>query len=93
MLPVQGVFEVLLTMLQRDGTLAGIFGQMAELRKANEGNEEFKVWVLNRIPVSLEAMITGGWVDASYNPKYRLAPRSATMQSLHWHTEPEVSAP
>jgi len=79
--------EVLVTILQRDGTLAGIFGQLDQLRKANVGNEEFKVWVLNRITISLEAMIAGGWVTASYNPKFNLASRKADNQSLHWHVD------
>lgn len=87
LLPILGVFEVLVRMLQRDGTLAGIFGQMSELRKANAGDEDFKVWILNRIPTSLDAMITGGWVIPSYNPKFNVASRSGDLQSLHWHTE------
>ena len=87
LLPLEGVFEVLVTILQRDPTAPGIFRQIDELRKANLGNDQFKVWVLNRISISLEAMITDGWVTPSHDPRFPLTSRNGSTGTVHWHSE------
>ncbi len=87
LLPLVGVFEVLVDILQRDPTLPGIMRQLRGLAEGNAGNQEFKIWVLDRIPVALEALITGGWVVPSYDPSLPLIKSEQDVKVMHWHTD------
>ncbi len=87
LLPLVGVFEVLVDILQRDPTLPGIFRQIRGLTEANPDNAEFKTWVLDRIPVALEAMIAGGWVLPSHDPRLPLSKTNSNVEVMHWHSD------
>lgn len=87
LLPLVGVFEVIVDILQRDPTLPGILGQIRALTEGNQGNADFKIWILDRIPVALEALIAGGWVVASHDPRFPLAKTNRDVLVMHWHTD------
>lgn len=87
LLPIVGVFDVLVDVLQRDPTLPGIMRQLNNLAQGNLGNRDFKLWVLDRVPVALEAMIAGGWVTPSFDSRYPLSTTNKAIPVMHWHTD------
>ncbi|MHB8636855.1 MAG: NAD(P)/FAD-dependent oxidoreductase [Fimbriimonadaceae bacterium] len=86
LLPLVGVYEVIVEILQGQSTLPGIAREMHALKLANAGNELFKMWVLDRVPVALEALIAGGWVATSHDPKLPVAPVNP-YTPMYWHEE------
>lgn len=87
LLPLVGVYEVIVQILKRASTLVGIAREMRDLDVANKGNKVFKMWVLDRIPVALEALIAGKWITASYDPKLPLAPANP-YTPMFWREQP-----
>ncbi len=87
LLPLIGVFQVIVDILQRDTALAGIFRQLNALAKAHQGDEVFKTYVLDRVTVSMESMIAGGWVIPSLDPKIPVPTPKSGFQVIHWHEE------
>jgi flavin-dependent dehydrogenase len=87
LLPLEGVFEVIVTMLERDGTLPGITGQLGNLARQYQGDDYFKTWVLDRFTVALEAMIHNGFVEASYDPALPLSSLAQDLSTFRWHEE------
>ena len=85
LLPLVGVFEVLVDVLQRDPTLPAILRRIHGLAEANRNNPDFKLWVLDRIPVAMEALIAGGWVVPSYDPRLPLSKTNQAVEVMHWH--------
>lgn len=85
--PLVSVFEALYRVLSKDPSLPGMFKQFQELAKINAGNPDFKIWVLDRIPVALEALIAGGFVVPSYDSRYPLIPPRSDVDVMHWHTD------
>ena len=85
LLPLVNVYGVLVDILQRNPTLPGILRQIRMLTEGNRGNADFKTWVLDRIPVAMEALIAGGWVVASYDPRLPLSKTNQSVEVMHWH--------
>ncbi|MHB8636854.1 MAG: NAD(P)/FAD-dependent oxidoreductase [Fimbriimonadaceae bacterium] len=86
LLPLVGVYKVIVDMLRRVSTLSDIGREFHRLKLANPGNERFKTYVLDRVPVAFEALIAGGWIKASRNPTLPLAPINPFVP-MHWHED------
>lgn len=93
LLPLVGVFEVIVDILGRASTVLEIARELQALDRANPGNRVFKTYVLDRVPVAFEALIAGKWVTATYDPKLPLAPANPFVP-MHWHqdTNPALKA-
>ncbi|HLK14926.1 MAG TPA: NAD(P)/FAD-dependent oxidoreductase [Fimbriimonadaceae bacterium] len=86
LLPLVGVYEVIVDILQKTSTLPGIGRELQALKLANPGNQLFKTYVLDRVPVAFEALIAGGWVVGSYDPKLPVAPINPHTP-IKWHED------
>lgn len=85
--PLLSVYRVLFNVLKSNSTLPKILREMDILAEVNRESEEFRIWVLDRWPLALEALIAGGWVMASYDPKLNTAKLSIPTAPLRWHAE------
>jgi flavin-dependent dehydrogenase len=86
-LPLEGVFDMLFHLLGRYSTLDEIVAELNRLAIAHKNDEEFQTWYINRVPVAFEAMIVGGWVDATLDPSKRVMPVSSQTRVMHWHID------
>ena len=86
-LPLEGVFEMLFNVIKQFSTLKEIVAELNRIALSREGDEEFKTWYINRVPVAFEAMIVGGWIDASLDPSKPTMPVNSRTKVMHWHVE------
>ena len=86
LLPLIGVFEVIVQILERQSTLNGIGRELHELNLANPGNKAFKTFILDQVPIAFEALIAGGWIVPSHDPTVPLAPANQFVP-MKWHEE------
>ncbi len=77
LLPIRGVFELWIEILQRESRLPGILTRLNKLKEDNKDDKVFLSEVLGPSSSALEAMILDGWVDASYDPSLPLVPMTA----------------
>lgn len=87
MFPIENVYKAIYDILVRHQKLPEILREVQLLGSANKNNETFKIYVLNRIPVALEALIHSGWITASYDPSLPLARTSKDTQVMRWHVD------
>jgi hypothetical protein len=73
-LPVSGVFEFLLDILQRDYRLPAIIHMIGSVAEKHKNDPEFRSTVQIWITQAMEALVRDGWVQASYDPQYPLFP-------------------
>jgi hypothetical protein len=86
-LPMVDAFEVWIETLKNWSRLPDINRAMAELHRRHAGNPLFKTAVGTRLVSTLEAMITDGWVVASYDPSIALPPAPKTHSSVRTHEQ------
>jgi flavin-dependent dehydrogenase len=86
-LPLEGVFEMLFNLLKEHSTLERIVAELNRIAIDRKNDEEFQTWYISRVPVAFEAMIVGGWVDASLDPAKPVMPVSSNTRVMHWHVE------
>lgn len=86
-LPLEGVYEVLFKIVQHYSKLKDIIGRLNTIAREHQGDEYFKTWVIDRVPVAFEAMIESGWVKASLDPTQPVMPRNAGTSVMRWHTD------
>ncbi len=86
-LPLEGVFEMMFHVLSKYSALKDIVGELNRIALSRKGDKEFETWYINRVPIAFEAMIVGGWVDASLDPSQPLMPVISNTTVMHWHTE------
>jgi len=72
LLPISGVFEFWVEVLQRESKLPAILALWGKVREQHKDNAEFRTSIGSQMPAALEAMILDGWVDASYDPSLPL---------------------
>ncbi|MES1227839.1 MAG: hypothetical protein ABUL72_04155, partial [Armatimonadota bacterium] len=68
-------------------TLKDVIGEISRIAVQNKGDEFFKVWYIDRVPVAFEAMIESGWVKASLDPTQPIMPKNSTTKTMRWHKD------
>src|SRR5579871_1569276 len=89
-LPIAAVIELLVNILQRTSTLDGIMGSLEAIYRARSNDFEFIAGTLRFAIEGLEAMISDGWVKASYDPSRPLAQlgtKNGQAVEFRWHEE------
>lgn len=66
-LPIQGHFEVLVNLLQKERRLPAIAQMMAQMAKERSHEPDVRMF-LSMLPEAIEGMIRDGWIRASYDP-------------------------
>jgi flavin-dependent dehydrogenase len=84
-LPRVDAFDVWIETLKKWSRLPDINRSMAELHRAHANNPLFKQAVSTRLVSTLEAMITDGWVEASFDPTIPLPPAPKSHASVRTH--------
>lgn len=85
-LPVVGVIDFVVYLLQLERTSAGILKRVREEASRRRSDPGFMA-DLRKIPQALEAMILDGWVRASYDPSLPLLNASGTAEVVRWASE------
>jgi len=94
-LPVYGVFEFVIYLLQLERNSAGILARVRSEAQRHRSEGEFMAR-LKQVPQALEALILDGWVKASYDPAFPLLPSKHTSEMIRWDHEivaPPMPAP
>lgn len=91
LLPLTGPIELLVQILQRVRTLPAIREYLLNVARQNQNDVEFMENVMLRIGIALEAMITDGWVKASYDPKLPLTEDPARPSGIAKNADPPVT--
>ena len=86
-LPLEGVYEMLFSILSRHSKLKEIISELNRISIQHQGDEFFKTWYINRVPVAFEAMIESGWVRASLDPSQPVMPIRSGGGAMHWHQD------
>lgn len=86
-LPVTGVFETLIGILERNSSADGIIANIDQLARTHYQNSDYMANVIVRIPQALEALILDGWVTASRDPSMPLPPKPPKLASMHWNRD------
>ncbi|MGV3617359.1 MAG: NAD(P)/FAD-dependent oxidoreductase [Fimbriimonas sp.] len=86
-LPLHSQILMLVDVLQEESRYPMIMRQIAEMAKRSA----FVAHVLPEVPETLEAMISDGWIDASYDPKLPLMKRNRESRTIHANQDPAPS--
>lgn len=86
-LPLMGVIEFLVNILQRESKLPGILARLEEAAAKHAKDADFMFSVMNHVTLAMEAMITDGWVKASYDPSLPLAPVGGGSSQVRWNRD------
>lgn len=92
-LPVVDTAEIWIAILSQVSELPDINRAMADLHRRHGNDYQFKTAIAPRLVTTLEAMITDGWVIATYDPKIILPPPTAPQASVHSHVTDQKSKP
>lgn len=87
-LPVTGVFETVIGILERNSKVQDIVANVQYLAQQHGGDQDYMANVVVRIPEALEALIQDGWVKASYDPSFPLPPKPHRVESMRWNRDP-----
>jgi len=86
-LPIRGVFELLVGILEHESKLRNIVDVINYCAQQNTNNPDFMRNVLPQITQGLEAMVRDGWVEGSYDPAEPLAKVSSGFVGFHPNTD------
>jgi flavin-dependent dehydrogenase len=86
-LPLQHVFEVWVDILKRFSKLPDINRAIRDYQQRYGQNPVFQQHVMSRLVSALEALISDGWVEASYDPSLPLLPKPKPSDAVHSHVE------
>lgn len=90
-LPVDGVFEPVLNVLQREKRLEGIvnaFKSMGQMATDEQQRTAIVVAALS----ALEALVFDGWVKASHDPNQPLLDLAVGYGAIHWNRDAPIEA-
>jgi hypothetical protein len=82
-LPVFGTFEVLVKVLEVEWRLPHIVQMLGRMAEQHAKDPYFLKNILVPVAPSLEAMVSDGWVRASYDPKLPLAKLDGGFAGFH----------
>lgn len=86
-LPLTGSIQVLVDMLQLTSKLPELLQMMDKLAQHHSSDRDFMQNVVLAIPMTLEALISDGWVQASYDPNLPLVPPPDRGTGVAWDSE------
>lgn len=86
-LPVAGVLQVTIDILERSSRLPDILAMIGKLAQENMDDEKFLRDIVQAIPMALEAMVEDGWVQASYDPNLPLVPPPPIETGVFWNKD------
>ncbi|HWD40009.1 MAG TPA: hypothetical protein VG944_14260, partial [Fimbriimonas sp.] len=87
-LPLLGAMNLMVDILQRACRLHQIREIVDILTKRHENDKAFLSDYVSRLGPALEAMVTDGWVKASYDPNFPMATLPRQMgEVIHWNED------
>lgn len=86
-LPIRGVIEVLIDMLQLASKLPDLLSLIEKSAMIHQENIQFMEEIVLMIPIALEAMINDGWVVASYDPSLPLVEPPMPASGIFWNRD------
>jgi hypothetical protein len=90
LIPLIGPIELWVQILQRAKRLPDIRRLLLEVAEKNKDDAVFMENVMVRIGIALEAMITDGWVKASYDPSLPLTSDPVRPTGLSKNMDPPI---
>jgi flavin-dependent dehydrogenase len=87
-LPLAGVMQATLDILQLSSKLPDILQMIAKLAQHSQEDPDFMQNVVQMIPVALEGMIADGWVHASFDPDLPLVSPPPMATGIYWNNDP-----
>ena len=93
LLPVLGCTDLVLHILQKHTERNEIAAALLEVSRRYSTNETFVMQVLSRFEITLEAMISDGWVRASYEPSVPMTPLPNNRTVLEWLASYQLELP
>jgi flavin-dependent dehydrogenase len=94
LLPLDGVFDLLVNILQREKTSRGIVNRLKEAAEGLRGDPMMRHHIVISALRAWEALVLDGWVKASYDPAVELVDLKSEYTAIGWNTysrEPEDS--
>lgn len=86
-LPMRGVFDLLVKMLEHESKLSRISDWLGHLAQEHSNNLEFTQNVLPNVAAALEAMVNDGWLAGSFDPTEPTARETRGFTGFHQHSE------
>ena len=93
LLPIEGVFDFLLYILQRESKLPDILRRIRNEVPKHANDALFQTSVLPFLSQGLEALIADGWVRATYDSKLPLVPLNPEIVHVHPNTDNRQVSP
>ena len=88
-LPLYSQIGMLVDLLRKESRYPVLMRNLQELAR----KVPFVAQALPGVPEHIEAMISDGWIDASYDPRLPLAPRNKESRSIRANRDPIPTAP
>jgi flavin-dependent dehydrogenase len=86
-LPVEGVFQLVVDILQKESTVQGFVKRLAEAVEPLRTDPGQRSGVILNAIQALEAMINDGWVTASHDPSKELINLKGDYFAMRWNKE------
>jgi len=90
LLPVEGVFDFLLFILQRESNLPDILRRIRAEVPKHANDPVFRTSVQPFLSQGLEALVSDGWVHAKYDPSLPRVPLNPEIVHVHRNTDNRV---
>jgi len=92
-LPIEGIFEFVITILQKESKLPGIVALINEAVEQYRSEPERRTHIILGALRTMEAMINDGWIRASYDPALPLYNLTTKTSDIHWNRDmPKTSS-
>jgi len=86
-LPIRGPFEFWIDVLQQAYKVTDMMDLVGKMVEARRSEPRFMEDVVYWLPSAMEAMISDGWVKASYDANVPLVPAGAGLPDVHWNED------
>ncbi|MFM9873658.1 MAG: NAD(P)/FAD-dependent oxidoreductase [Fimbriimonadaceae bacterium] len=86
-LPLQGVFKLLIDVLETEQRLPLVFMNIERIASREPSNSDFHMHVLPNVVPAIEAMVSDGWIKTGYDPSIPLARPDSRITGLQWNTD------
>jgi flavin-dependent dehydrogenase len=90
-LPVRGVIEILVNLLQRESRMPQLMHILGDLIQQNAQDPRLSS-LLSTVPEALEAMTRDGWIKASYDPRLPLGQLVSDGKGFRWNRDDKIKA-
>jgi len=90
-LPVDGVFDLLLNILQRESQLPRIVDRLKQVGERFGDDFQARSNMLVTAISGLEALALDGWVKPSYDPSLPIMELKSGYFAIHWNQDPPIT--